>query len=159
MERIPDFRDWDGLIEHFEHWWLDGGPNSRAALFSAAAQMSAEPLQDGGAYTLDDLTRRLDVCLQAKARLVEQLPAAHDYLHQALALATEAEATAEDGRRRNWSEQKTLAEGRCHGFLRVCEALERLSATLEQRIDALRTIISTERERMRSEYAAQNAPK
>jgi hypothetical protein len=43
--------------------------------------------------------------------------------------------------------------------LRVCEALERLSATLEQRIDALRTIISTERERMRFEYASQNAPK
>jgi len=152
VERITDFNNWNDLMAAFTAWWLDRGDASRSAAFNLATRTSAEPMQmANGVYDLDDLMEKLDVYLQQKARLVEWLPACSDFVHQAQAFAVETTAIGKDGKKRNWSEQKMLVEGRCHGFLRVQEALKRLDATLELRIDALRTIIATERERMRSE--------
>ena len=136
----------------FAAWWLNNGDASRLAAFTLATRLSAESMQmAGGSYDLDDLMGKLDLYLQQKARLVEWLPACNDFVHQAQAFAVETTCLGADGKKRNWSEQKMLVEGKCHGFLRVSEALKRLDNTLELRIDALRTIIATERERMRSE--------
>ena len=157
MDRIPDFAEWQELVAAFTAWWLGGGDKSRSAAFNLAATIATETMQTAsGSYDLDDLVEKLDLYLQQKGHLTDWMPAANDFLHQAQALTIDACAVGLDGKKRNWSEQKMLVEGKCHGFIRVAEALKRLSDTLELRVDALRTVIATERERMRGEM---NQPK
>ncbi len=80
------------------------------------------------------------------------IPDAESLLQQAVAFKTQYVAAA--GLQGN--ALRDVVKGKVSTFARVARLLERLSATINHRLDALRTIISMEKERWKNERGPQS---
>ncbi len=142
----------------FLSWWNDGGDKSRARQFDDAARVASEPIANTqGIYDVDTMESLLDVHLQHHGRLIEWRPAAEDFLQQAMAISTAVlieKGADDDSPRLGWNETKALMAGECHGFQRVVSSLDRLSSTINLRVDSLRTMISAEKMRWEKEMGS-----
>lgn len=114
----------------------------RASRLAAAVACATAPPAEAKALTahMDDLATHME-CL---GWVNELLPDAEAFLQQALAVATDALLTEHPGL--TPSILKVLAAGKVTEYTRLVRQLERLSATLTHRLDAMRTLISAGRE-------------
>ena len=119
-------------------WWAD-----RQERYMQASKRTSEPMSNSRdlsalANLLTEHADDLGWCNYA-------WPDVKDLRHQAEALVTASIlSTSPDI---GWKILEILAKGKIHRVLRVESLFERLSRTLVHRIDALRTLISMEKER------------
>lgn len=158
LEEIPPADTLTELKDHFAGWWLDGGDVSRFEQYKAASMMAS--MAFGERKDLDSLMDMVDIHCQHMGLCSEWLPDAEGFLQAGLGLANEEvlgqtiHLPVKD--RPNGTQTKALMESRVVNIQRCCRAIERLSATLNHRVDALRTIISTEKERWKAELNRPN---
>ena len=149
MQKLESFSTPDGLKEAFGTWWL-----GISEQFTLSAQVCSQPIaNDKGAYDLENMMSLLDNTIMLHARLVEWTPAAKDYLHQAVALESEALMEKYVKPPIGPMQLKALVAGKVHGYQRVVESVERLSSTLNLRFEALRSMISAEKSRWEHEIS------
>lgn len=147
MQETPSFTTLADCADYLSVWF-----GVRAEQIAAAQVRASSPIN-----TQKDWSAQLQMLAdhaESLGHVNEWIPDAEDLLQQAEALVTEELLTAKPDITPTML--KTLTKGKVHTFTRTARMLDRLSATLTHRMEALRSIVSAGKEMYRQESYSPN---
>lgn len=155
LEKIPKSDSLGECLNNFSDWWLAHGKAgaSRFSRLAVALDYGQEGFHEN--KTLDNLERIVSEHCEALGWCAEWLPDAEGFKQTAYAHSIlETAKQFQTGDRKGWlsqTAQKEVSLAKIVDIEKAVMAIERASATLNHRLEALRTIISLEKERWLAE--------